>query len=307
MTIKGDDGSVSYFSDSKNVKDGVEVAVATDLTPDASTGATESTPVADIAYITINGEVYEVPVGETFNYIFDLQAAELFEDIQATLYYDSDMVDVTKTTSDGFDEVPNLGDSLVYNDAVAGYVKFNSISLRGFDFTTMKNLITVQFTATAAGESEIYLNIEEMTIKGNEDSYFTGGEQVKFDGLETEEYSDYVAPTEPVSTEASVPASTEASVPASTEASVPASTEASVPAGTTEASVPAGTTEATVPAGTTTVPAADTDPTSTEDATTGTPNDAPSTGGVATYVYIVLAVLALAACAVVVLRKKAND
>ena len=56
----------------------------------------------------------------------------------------------------------------------------------------------------------------------------------------------------------------------------------------------------------TTVPAPGTDPTSTEDVTTGTTPDAPATGGVVTYIYFVLGALVLAACAVVVLRKKAN-
>ena len=56
----------------------------------------------------------------------------------------------------------------------------------------------------------------------------------------------------------------------------------------------------------TTVPAPGTDPTSSEDVTTGTTPDAPATGGVVTYIYFVLGALVLAACAVVVLRKKAN-
>ncbi|MDO5124711.1 MAG: LPXTG cell wall anchor domain-containing protein, partial [Eubacteriales bacterium] len=47
-----------------------------------------------------------------------------------------------------------------------------------------------------------------------------------------------------------------------------------------------------------------TDGTSVTDATNA-PADAPSTGAAA-YIYVVLAVLSMAACAVVVLRKKVN-
>ena len=119
-----------------------------------------------------------------------------------------------------------------------------------------------------------------MTIKGGDDSYFAGGQAVITDGLTLKQ------------------AITGNTVPVVTEPT----TEKTEP--TTEKTEPTtGKVEPTQPKPTVTQPK-ETDVDSSTGATEK-PVDTPPTGA-ATYVYVVFAVLAMAACAVVVLRKKVN-
>ncbi len=293
----------SVYSDAPATEATTVATEATTQATEATTQATEATtqtPVAPPAAtgIDVDGTIYNVAVGTTVNYTVDVTAAQLFEDVQAYVTYDSEKLELVKITSDKADvedweaagavRCPNLGE-VYYNEGIDGIVKFNGSEVFGYDFTEGKTLVTLQFVVKDTAYSAIDLIIEEMSIKGGKTSYFADNKAVVTDGITIKETLDIVIiessedePTEPVTTE-----------PATTEAPT---TEAP----TTEAP----TTEATEPA--TTVPApATTDATGATEAPATEKADTPVTGATS-LIYVALAMMAMAACAVVVLRKKVN-
>lgn len=176
MTVKG--GEASYFSKCQQlIFDGIEV---NQTIAGNTAGESENNIVID------NGEKYPYQLGDTINYSYNIKAGELFEDIEAVLYYDSSVLSLNRGTSaeeEGYEFCPNLGD-VVLNVVSDGEIRFNSIKLSGFDFSEGLDLINLNFTVIGEGEAYIRLEIIEMTVKGNKESYFTDGKQVKFDGIE---------------------------------------------------------------------------------------------------------------------------
>ncbi|MBQ4105878.1 MAG: starch-binding protein, partial [Clostridia bacterium] len=166
---------------------------------------TTATPVVDNG-VSVDGTLYDVAVGDTITYTYDLTAARLFENIQATVYYDSAKLELVRYTSDDPDvedwEVegpiacPNL-DGVIFNAGVDGLVKLNASKVAGYNFKDTKTLVTLQFKVKDASYSEIYTVIEEMTIKGGEESYFTGGQQVITEGITL---NDYLGNVDPITT-----------------------------------------------------------------------------------------------------------
>ncbi len=351
MTIKG--GEESYFTDGAQViTDGITVTealnapeVTTPSTSETIPSETESTPVvADKNTVSLNdGDVYEVTVGDEITYYVDLTAARLFENIQAIVSYDATKLELVRYESDDPDvedwEVegpiacPNL-DGVIFNAGEEGVVKFNASKVAGYNFKEEANLLKLTFKVVGEGESLIDLVIEEMTIKGGEESYFTNGQAVTTEGIVIDQYitgNTIPSETVPGSSETvpgsseTVPGSSETvpgsseTVPGSSETvpgsseTVPGSSE-TVP-GSSE-TVP-GSSE-TVPGSSETVPGSsetkpvESKPAPTEGATSteGTedkPESDPVETGAAAYIYVVMAVLTVAALAVVVLRKKVNE
>ncbi len=232
--------------------------------------------------------VCDAPAGTTVTYTVDVTAARLFEDVQAVVNYDATALELVRIESDDPDveqwevegpvRCPNL-DGVIFNAGTEGVVKFNAAKVAGFNFKEGATLVTLEFVVKTEG-STIGLVIDEMTIKGGEESYFTAGAASVTEGITVTETIDYevvTTVTEPITTE---PITTE---PITTE---PITTEP-------------GTTAGTVPAPSTG------DATGTEEVPTTGKADVPPTGA-ATYIYVAMAMMAMAACAVVVLRKKAN-
>ncbi len=284
------------------------VASETDPVVDETVATEDEEPVTEVPaveqnVITLNdGVEYPFVVGDVVTYTVDVTAARLFENIQALVNYDSEVLSLTRISSDDPDvedwevEGPafcaNL-EGVILNAGTEGVVKFNASKVAGYNFKEGANLITLEFTVIADASTAIELVIDEMTIKGGDESYFTGAEQVTTEGIEIVyglTGNTVVEPTVPATTEAptTVPATTEAptTVPATTEV-LPTETEEQP----TETEV--------------VVPSASEDPTSDTDAEEEPGVDAPSTGAAA-YIYVVLAVLTMAAGAVVVLRKRVN-
>ncbi len=139
-------------------------------------------------YISLNdGNRYAFEVGDTFTYTVYLKASELFEDFQAKLYYDSNALKLNRVSDNAEEEsvtyVPNLGDNLVLNARDEGRVAYNSIRLRGFDFKEETVLLTLEFTVISGGSSDLDHEIQEMTIKGGYDSYFSRSEPEITEGI----------------------------------------------------------------------------------------------------------------------------
>ena len=229
----------------------------------------ETTAAAEADGIVVGGEEYTANVGDVVTYTFTLKTPKAIENIQATTKYDAAKLKLVDTTV--AERFPNM--TGVVANAADGAVYFNASEISaGFDFTAGATLVTLQFEVLDASYSEITTTIEEMVEFFGID-YITGGEIVA-DGVEVAETLTVpeVEDSTPVTTTEATVATTEATV-ATTEA--PATTKAPVadPTGTTGES--------------------------------GKNPDVPGTGS-SVAIYAVLATLAMAAAAVVVLRKKVN-
>ena len=275
--------------------------------------------------ITFGDTTKSACVGDTITYTMDLTAARLFENIQAVVSYDSTVIELVRIKSDapdiedweveGPERCPNL-DGVIFNAGTAGVVKFNASKVSGYNFKTEKNLVTLEFTVVAEGNATIATVIEEMTIKGDgTESYFTGGQAVITEGITIVENlvvpEHEFEPTTEESTAAPVEPTTEESTAAPVEPTTEESTAAPVEPTTEESTAapvePTTANTTAAPADPTDAPAEPTEgPTSATDAPADEDIDAPTTGAAA-YIIVAIALMAMVAGAVVVLRKKAND
>jgi len=255
--------------------------------------------------IDVAGTTYDVPAGTTVTYKVDLTAARLFENIQAFVSYDSTKLELVRIKSDDPDvadwevegpvRCPNL-DGVIFNAGTEGLVKFNSSKVSGYNFKEENVLVTLEFVVKDTAKNTIALTIEEMTIKGDgTESYFTGGQAVITEGITVVESLDYVGPTTTVTTsEITTVTTSEITTVTVSDIIDPITTVTTTKGGDV------------VPTTTVTVPDPSTDPTNAVGTTPSGGVDTPPTGAAA-YIYIAIAIMAMVACAVVVLRKKAND
>ncbi len=288
---------------------------------EAPTAAPTEAPTAapSNTVITVGGKDYPAQVGDTLTYTVDVTAARLFENIQAVVNYDPEKLELKLVTSDDPDLTDlefqaatyceNINDGLIFNPGIAGSVKFNASKVAGYNFKSEKTLIYLTFEVKEDAASEIAISIEEMTIKGDgSESYFTNGQPAITEGITVKEtLTGNTVPVEPP-TQEPTEKPTEAPTAAPTEKPTAAPTEKPT-AAPTEKPTAAPTVKPTdAPVDPTKAPTAVVDPTSDSNApassTTGG-TGAPNTGAAA-YIYVVVAVLAMAACAVVVLRKRVN-
>ena len=244
----------------------VTTAAATEATEVVTTAAATEAPAAN--GIVVAGTEYTAKAGDEVVYKATLKTPAFIEDVQGFVTYDADKLTLTNC------DTTNLGDAAIVNTEEAGVVYFNASVVKGLDFTGDISLIELTFTVVEENGAEIALTIEEMTEKDG-DSYFTESQKVNDAVVVTETLA---VPEEVTTAPTTAPVTTEATTAAATEATTVAATTA------------AATVEKT-------------DATSVTDAPV-TP-DVPVTGSNVA-IFAVLAVLAMAAAAVVVLRKKVN-
>ena len=269
---------------------------------------TTAAPAVEYGKVNVGGKEYGVTVGDTITYTYTLTTPAAIENAQATTYYDAEKLELVEGKAKEMFPVLRDITSVVYNTDIPGEVKFNATEgvEEGFDFTEGGILVTLTFKVLDnSADSAISTTIEEMVKFGEKVDYATGGQIVDAGVTYVETLTGNTPPTtEAPTTSEVVPTTTEKVEPTTTEV-VPTTTEKVEP--TTTEVVPT-TTEKAEPttAEKTDAPAPGTDATSaTEAGTTAPKADAPATGAAA-YIYVVVAVLAMAACAVVVLRKRVN-
>ena len=218
--------------------------------------------------IFVDGTEFTAEAGSEITYVANLNTPNKIEDVQGYVTYDASKLTIVEAVT------PNILGAII-NTGEAGVVYFNATEVNnGMDFTTEAALIEIKFTVVDGTNTEIALTIEEMTER-NGGSYFTDSEKVNADVTvaETLAVPEVTQPTE--TTEATVPTTTVVVEPTDATTTVVDPTKAP------ETNVTGGT-----------------------DAPTENP-DVPVTGSTVA-IYAVLATLAMAAAAVVVLRKKVN-
>lgn len=249
-------------------------AAATTVEPTEAPTTVPVTTTAGPQGIVVDDEEYNLEEGQEVTYVANLKTPKEIEDVQGYVSYDADKLEVVDCNTD------NLGDGAIVNTEIDGKVFFNASVVNGLDFTVESSLIEITFKVKDASYSEITLTIEEMTEKGG-DSYFTGGDQVNDNVI-----VDETLKVDTVDTTASTPV--ESSTAADTTAEETTVADTTVADKETTAASVDGTTDAT----------------SATEAPVVKP-DAPTTGA-SVAVFVALAAVAMAAAAVVVLRKKVN-
>ena len=212
-------------------------------------GFSVSANQAETAKITFDGKEITREVGSTFTYELYLCAEEMLEDVQIYFEYDNSVIDAlpfSDSVEDCFDEryAPNLLFP-VTNINLDGKIKHNASSVDGFDFAEEKVLFTCNFVVLSAGTTSIEYTVEEMTILGNESSYFTAGKAVVTDGISLEQNIDVSEDIEVTTSATEATEATEATdatnvtegsdVTEATEATEATETTTDVPEGTTGA------------------------------------------------------------------------
>ena len=196
---------------------------------------------------------YKVGDKVSVYYVLDTKDAQV-EEVQWKLSFDKDALELNSLT------MPAINDGLVNTDSYEG----NASSLSLYDFAGGKKLVEAVFTVKAAGETEVNLNVVDLTLaKLNADTGHAD-EDSEYEAVVNSDIANDIFDN--INSEAKVEAYVE---PATTE---PATTE---PATTEPATVAPETTEPT------TVAPETTEPTTVEPATvapeTTEPTDAPAT------------------------------
>ncbi len=156
---------------------------ATTLPTEESTAASpeENLPKKGIG---IGNSVYYIAdPGDKVVYTVTLKAEQLFEGFDATIAYDSEKLEFVKDQSA---ICPNLGNPDA-NTTVEGIIKISDSSAQGNDFREEKILLNIEFIIKDSAYSRIDLLINEMTITGGNDKYFSQGRPVITNGIKLSE------------------------------------------------------------------------------------------------------------------------
>ncbi len=167
--------------------------------------------------------VVEANLGDKIKYNVYLKTNEVFEDVQTALNFDKDKLALSNTTTqspdtndnntDALANCPNLKD-VFFNSTHENLVSVNASSVEGYDFTTEKLFLTLEFTVVDNGETYLDFNVQDMTAMGGAISYYYLS-QKKTDGADFRIETQVIKnekPTDPVKpTDATEPA--EPSVP----------------------------------------------------------------------------------------------
>lgn len=178
------------------------------LNPPADSGESLTVKTKSQA-ITVNAE-------EKITYNIYLCADMAFEDIQTALNFDTSKLMLTNTTAEKC--CPNLIETY-FNTHIQGLVAVNSSNLQGYDFTEEMLLFTFEFTAAGTGEAYLDFIVQDMTILGDEDSYYFLSKEVTEGTVFREELINQTAVIPSTSTETTEPQTTEATVPSTTVSS----------------------------------------------------------------------------------------
>lgn len=152
-----------------------------------TTESTDSTTSEELFIIAGNAS-YSSHAGDTITYYVELQADELFEDIQGSVFYDSTKLKLIPQStaqycpllSKQIEDMYDLGTS----DFLENEFTFAAVEIvDGFDFTEKRTLVMLEFEVLETGTTSIDCEIDNMTIFGGESYYFYSGIAGVTDGI----------------------------------------------------------------------------------------------------------------------------
>lgn len=139
--------------------------------------------------VTAGNASFGGKVGDTFTYYLELEADKHFEDIQGKITYDSSKLKLIKQQTQAaycpiLSKQVNSMTDYITNDSLTNEFRFigNEI-IDGFDFTEKRTLVMLEFEILAEGSTTINHTIEEMSVFGGEQRYFTNSQQIITEGI----------------------------------------------------------------------------------------------------------------------------
>ena len=233
------------------------------VTPQAPSDEATITASSNICQANGTG-TYKVGDKVSVYYVLDTKDAQV-EDVEWNLSFDKDALELNSLT------MPAINDGLVNTDSYEG----NASSLSLYDFAGGKKLVEAVFTVKAAGETEVNLNVVDLTLAKLNADTGRADEESEYEAVVNSDIANDIFDN--INSEAKVEAYVE---PTTTE---PETTEPTTvaPETTEPTTVAPETTEPTTVAPETTEP---TDAPATEptDAPATEPTDAPATDAPAT-------------------------
>lgn len=142
----------------------------------------------DALSIIAGNQTFTANAGDTITYYVELQADELFEDIQGSVFYDSTKLKLIPQStaqycpllSKQIEDMYDLGTS----DFLENEFTFAAVEVvDGFDFTEKRTLVMLEFEVLETGTTSIDCEIDNMTIFGGESYYFYSGIAGVTDGI----------------------------------------------------------------------------------------------------------------------------
>ncbi len=119
--------------------------------------------------ITVGNKGYTANVGDTVTYVCNLKTPAKIEDIQATVSYDSSMLELVEKDADVM--FPVLGIDTIYNTGIQNKILFNAIRLRGYDFTSTDTVVTLDFKVLKKGGTAVSTSMEVISEMGTATNY----------------------------------------------------------------------------------------------------------------------------------------
>ena len=126
-------------------------------------GFSVSAENADVLKVTIGDTTTDVKVGDTFRYTMTLTDVEILN-CHAKVNYDSDFVaaDITEDSEKLKECFPIINSSVMINNDIEDVVWFDCSRTSKYYFEGEQALVTIEFTALAAGQTRIWTDIIEM-------------------------------------------------------------------------------------------------------------------------------------------------
>ena len=137
--------------------------------------------------INCGDRVYSANIGDTVTCVVEVEACELFEDIQLELRYGDGSLEFVKPDKSR-ENFPEMHGYAVGYLTHLNKVRFIANDIYGFDFTKRKVLLTLDFVVVKGGEIDIELEIEEMNLYPTSDAVFAGSTLVREDIINIYEY-----------------------------------------------------------------------------------------------------------------------
>ena len=148
--------------------------------------------------IHCDSRTYAANIGQKITYVMELEADEKFVDFQATFGYEKGVLKLIIPEDDEENDIykeditaPYISNGIMINYTAESKlfhgIKFNGVNTKGYDFRKRKIFVQFDFIVESAGEIDLDMIIEEMSIDDDR-YYFTKSEASVTEGIQIYEY-----------------------------------------------------------------------------------------------------------------------